>query len=247
MEFNPGDGTGIVDDVLSRLGSGINLSNYPIAAITRSVNSRKDLIWSIIFDKYAGFLFLDKNKNSSTPSDTLPYADLNITSGTPLIFLPDAALSVNGAEIKYQNSTTFMPLPLLTFEEFLKMGGDGRFPGTGAPSYALPYGNVVRLVQTPNYSQASSLRVFFDEGLGDFLSSDTTKAPGFASPFHVMLAIGAAIDYAESHPGMEAKAVVLGRAWDKWEMRLGSYYANRYKARLPKRIYPGEDLVEEFM
>jgi len=66
---------------------------------------------------------------------------------------------------------------------------------TGVPDQFDVIGSTINLFPAPNYSQAASLKVFIKREGSYFASTDTTKKPGFASPFHIILAMGAAYDW----------------------------------------------------
>lgn len=243
MQINPGDGSGIIDDISFLLGNGINLSNYSIQDRIRNINLRASMVWSSIFESYGGWLFMDDN--TSDNSSGLPYADQAISANQGLYQLPSTALTVIGVEIKYVNGTTWIPMRPLTHEQFLDAGGDAAFPTSSTPWAYMAQGDILRLLPAANYTQSASLRVFFDAEMQLFLITDTSKTPGFASPFHRMLSVGAALDYAESH-GMTSEITTLSNKWNDLDKRLRNFYSNRFKAMLPHRITPGEDLVDEF-
>lgn len=243
MQFNGNaDGQDLISDITFLLG-GVDINRYLIKDRTRSINERQRMIWSSIFSAYGGWLFMDDN--SSDTSTGLPYADQTITASQGLYQLPTTALTIIGAEIKYQNATTLFKLKGLTHEEFLSAGGDATFPTPSTPWAYLPQGDVMRLLPAPNYTQAASLRIYFDAEFLIFTSSDTTKIPGFASVFHRMLSVGASLDYAQAK-GLKDKIVTLSNLWNDYDNRLRHFYSERYKERVPHRINPGEDLVEEF-
>lgn len=250
MQLNSNaDGQDLISDITFLLG-GVDVNRYALKDRVRNINSRQSMVWSSIFESYGGWLFMDDNVagtsgNVTSGSNDGPFADQALVSGTGLYGLPTGALTVMGVEIKYANGTTWIPISMLTHEEFLRMGGDSAFPTAASPWAAIVYGDVVRLLPAPNYSQSASLRVFFDQEMGYFASTDTTKVPGFAAPFHRMLSVGSALDFAIAK-GLTAKIVTLTNLWNDYDARMKAYYAKRYKARFPGRIDPGEDLVDEF-
>lgn len=64
------------------------------------------------------------------------------------------------------------------------------------PSYYDKVGNSLFLYPIPSYSQAASLKVFYERGPSYFLSTDTTKTPGFNPLFHKIIPYWIAYDYA---------------------------------------------------
>lgn len=67
---------------------------------------------------------------------------------------------------------------------------------TGIPTQYDKSANSVFLDPVPNFTLLSALKVIFKRGASYFLSTDTTKAPGFAGIFHNYLSTGASLDYA---------------------------------------------------
>lgn len=187
-------------------------------------------------------MFIDDN--TSDTSTGVPYAEQTLTSGTGLYALPSAALTVRG--VSTYNGSSRSKLKPLTHEEFEAMGGDAAFPSNGVAEWYMLQGDITRLLPIPNFTQSSNgLRIYFDQSISRFTASDTTKVPGFAAPFHRMLSIGAALDYALAM-GQQKKANNLQSLWNDYERRLRSFYSKRWVERQPNRIGPGPDLMEEF-
>lgn len=222
--------------------TGQDTSSFSIKDRTRSVNERNNMVWQMIFESYGGWLFMDDSISDATTG--VPYADQTVNSGVPLYVLPSGALTVTGVELK-DSGGTWHPLIPLTYEEFLEKGGDSAFVSSGFPIYYILQGDVINLKPSPNFTLASALRVFFDQGMSQFTVTDTVKNPGFASIFHRMLSIGASLDYCASHPGMEEKVIQLQGLWNDGEKRLKAFYSKRFKARFPHTIKAGVDLVED--
>lgn len=232
----------IISDITDLLG-GIGTADYSLNARTRSVNIEFSKVWTMVFEAYGGWKFVDDNLSST--SDAAVYADQTLTSGTSLYGLPTGAITVEGVAIKNSGGTYENLIPISS-EDFLNMGGEARFTSTGVPRYYYPIGDVVRLVPAPNYTVASTgIRVYFGQDISTFAASDTTKVPGFASPFHRMLSLGAAKDFAVAR-NLTDRITILTRELADYEVRLKSFYSKRYFARFPARIRTGEDLVREF-
>lgn len=245
MQFNSeSNNQDIISDITFLL-SGIDTNEYSLNDRTRAVNLRNYQVWSMIFESYGGWLFMDSNIAGTTGTGDVPYADQTVTANQPFYVLPTGALAVTGVEIKYTGASSWIPITPMSHEEFLSRGGDATFPTASTPWAYLLQGNILRLLPMPNYTQAASLRVFFDPDIYIFVPSDTTKTPGFAAPFHRMLSVGGALDFGLVR-GLP-KAMTLQALWTDYETRLRRYYANRYKAYNPDQIKPGEDLVQEFM
>ena len=241
MQFaGDSDDQDLVDDIDGRLGT--NSTTFPIKAKTRYINNRYHLIWTIIFESYGGARFMDDNLSDT--STGVPYSDQTLTSGSGLYGIPSASLTVDG--LYTYNGTSYTKLKPLSVEEFHEAGGDSHWTSNGVPEYYMQFGDVFRLLPVPNFTQSSNgLRTYYDPKIQKFASTDTSVVPGFAETFHVMLSIGACIDYAEAL-GLEKKRRDNQEAWNRWEVSLRAYYARKFKEKFPVRIGGGPDLVDEF-
>ena len=247
MIFNdPTNKLGLIQDITFNLG-GVDTNQYSLADRTRNINEREKMVWHTIFESYGGWQFMDDN--TSDTSTGVPYADQSISSGVGLYGIPSGALTISSIWIKLTSGGNWIKLTPLTHEEFIEMGGDGYFANAAVPEYYLPQGDIIRLLNVPNFSLASALRVYFDQGISEFAASDTTKVPGFVSIFHRALSVGASIDFAVSRissKDMQARAAYLTALWNDYLKRIGSFYAKRYKEKFPKQIRAGTDLVQEY-
>lgn len=229
MQFSDTSGlTGIVEDITFLLG-GITTNEYSLKDRARNVNERYREAWHTIFKSYGGWRFIDDNSN------TTPYADQTITSGTQTYPIPTGALTINGVEVK-DSSGIWRRVTPITYEEIQKIQPTGEFFKTSnIPEYYSLYEDTIILWPTPNYTQSNSIRVFFDAGISTFASTDTTKTPGFATPYHRVLSSGAALDYAMAN-GMQEKIVTLSSMHADYIKRLGEFYAERWRDRRPPKI-----------
>lgn len=226
---------GIVQDITFLLGVDINA--YPIQDRTRNINSRYSMVWSMIFESYGGWQFIDDNTSDDTTG--VSYTDTNLVSGTGLYALPSSALTVNGVEVLI--NSTWKRLKATTSEQLMDAGGDSIFGTNSTPAYYMIQGDVIRLLPIPNTSTTSGLRVYFDQDVSTFVYTDTTKDPGFASPFHRMLSVGAALDYAIAR-GINKRAD-LQNLWNDYEIRLRKFYSKRWKDRQPAKINKGRTVL----
>lgn len=232
---------GLVEDITFWLGQDANA--FPLADRVRSINERYRQVWTMIFSSYGGWMFMDDNTSDTTTG--VPYADQTLTSGTSLYALPSTALTINSVSILGSGGSRQIDLKGISYEEYKELGGDATNTSNATPRYYILQGDVLRLVPTPNYTQSSGLRIYFDQGISAFAATDTTKVPGFASPFHRMLSVGAALDYAMAR-GLKDKAIYLQNVWSRYEVDLRRYYAKRWKDRRPANLGGGVDLVDEF-
>ena len=83
------------------------------------------------------------------------------------------------------------------------------FFGTpGGPRYYDKYGQSLFLYPAPDYTQAASLKVYFQRGPEYFTTSDTTKAPGFNTLYHDLIPYWIAYNYAIANGKGNASALM---------------------------------------
>lgn len=104
--------------------------------------------------------------------------------------------------------------------------------GGGIPQYFDVIGATINLFPIPNYSQAASLKAFIKREGSYFTSGDTTKKPGFASPYHVILALGAAYDFGLAKGKGNTSA--LRQELEQRRGELVAFYSRRNKFEQPK-------------
>ena len=63
------------------------------------------------------------------------------------------------------------------------------------PMYYRLVNGTAQIYPAPNYTKTAGIKVLFDRDSVDFVTTDTTKTPGFASPYHEILPIGVSIEW----------------------------------------------------
>ena len=66
---------------------------------------------------------------------------------------------------------------------------------TGTPNYYDFDGTQIHLDQIPNYNSVGGLKIWFSRNPLEFVSTDTTKRPGFNTMFHELLVLGPQYDW----------------------------------------------------
>lgn len=245
---------GLIQDITFLLGNSVDLNAYKIEDRTRNINLRYHVIWDAIWEIYTGWQFFDSNQDSE------PYKDFNVVSGANEVDIDVDMLTIKAVELQDASGVWRVLVPI-TREQWLEMGGDATFQTTGVPNYYMSSGSTtgtsggsVILVPAPNYTRTSACRIFADKTFTEFSISDDDVSPGFASPFHRALSVGAALDYAMTH-AMVDKVGYLTQLWIDYvgdpdtgrRGRIQRYYAKRLSAMEPKRLkHDGQDLVNEF-
>ena len=230
MKFNDATNKqGIIQDI--SFLTGVDTNKYPVADRTRNVNEWNKKVWSWIFEVYGGWQFDDDNTSSTTD---LPGSTITLVAETAEYPIPSTALVINKVDVLQSDGVSWLPLSPLPLEmigtaegEFLKTSGTPRF-------YRL-VGDVIKLYPKPSYSGTNYLKVFYERGMLEFAVTDTNSVPGFASPFHRVLPIGASLDYAVvNSPANKIKS--LSNLANDYEKRIKKFYSKRFKDNFPARL-----------
>ncbi len=188
--------------------------------------------------------------------DAWEFDDLNLTdfpvATTPLVAsqrdysLPASlkVLKVKRVDITYDGTTYYRANPIDTGEPSFGLGNntntDGNFDKAN-PRYDL-IGNsiwIYPLASATDVANGGLIRIEFMREVDEFTSADTTQEPGIDEPFHRMLSLGAALDYAltKNMPIAANLATLIS----DYEERLKRYYSrkevdqiNQLGAYLPK-------------
>lgn len=228
---------GLIQDVTFLLG-GVNTTDYATADRTRNINEHYRQIWHDIFEAYGGWRWDDTNQTD------LPQATDSLVSGTATYALPSAALTIHAIEVKNSNGdwVKLDPAPAeyinrtTAIDEFLS--------SNGTPAYYRLLGDTIELFPAPNYASTNGLKVYFDRDISAFAATDTTKVAGFASPYHRVLSIGAALDYALAN-GMTDKISILSSMYNEYRVNIRKFYSERWRDNQPMRIKVA-DVTQEY-
>lgn len=228
MQYNSQSDSQDLVSLLNDL-TGMDNNVYPLVSKTRDMNTSNRTIWTWIHEAYGGWLYDDSNNTTDFPTATAA-----LVSGQRDYTLPSDLLSVKGLEVKTQGGV-WQELVPLTEEQIRDHMSEKEFMITASqPMYYTPYANSVRIYPAANYAQSASIRVSYDRGSTSFVSTDTTKSPGFASQFHDAVAFGAAVTYGMYKNLPQLKGLEL--KWQDFENRIKKYYGMRWAEMFPARI-----------
>lgn len=231
MQFNSeANENDLVSHAEFLLGGGVTISatgSYTLKDFARNSSERMRQIWSYIFQSKSGWKWDDSNNTD------LPQAYTDLVNSQTRYALPEEALTVERIEVSDQ-SGNYKLVTILTQEEVDEAFPDF-FKEDGIPTYARIVNGTIELYSAPNYDYTAGLRVYFSRDVVNFVPTDTTKTPGFASPFHQMVAIGAALDFAIAR-GMNDKVTLLTGMWAERVAQLQYYYSNRLPANKPLKF-----------
>jgi len=228
MQFNPTDKeTSLYEDAL--YWSGANSNSFPVDPdFTRAANLGLDRVHQLILRSDGRFQFDDENLSTELLDTTL-----TLTSGTQKYELGAAWLKIARVRVKEANGDwrTLKPVDRRSLS-------DSQLAASGTPWAYDKLGNFLYLVDTPNYTQANGIEVQYQREPDYFDPTDTTKEPGFASPFHRLISLYAALDYVESNTIPNRADVIRARIGrppspetndpgSGMEMELCNFYASR--------------------
>lgn len=210
---------------LSQLKSDVNMlcgatsATYLDADKVRNMNIAYHDVARLIWDSADGWSYDDRNNS------TLPRAYTTLTHNTQDYAIPSTAQRVQRIEVKDStgNWLKLSPIDLLDIPnaspEYL--GGTAGTP----VSYDL-IGNRIMLYPIPHSGHvtlASGMAVYMDRDVTEFATTATTTTPGFATPFHRLLSLAAAIDFVQD----DKQKAFLAAQRQRLEQGLVRFYARR--------------------
>ena len=124
-------------------------------------------------------------------------------------------------------------------QEYFGVDSSGN-PTKGFPEYFDQVGDTIRLYPAPtstNVTLANGIRIWFKRTASVFTVASDTSAdstePGFASPYHVILAYMASISYCMTYK--KDRIALYEKKVDSLKKQIIEHYSNREKAR-PQRF-----------
>jgi len=193
---------------------------------TALANDNSSRIWHLIFSATGNWQYDDSNFTD------LPMATTDLVSGTARYALPSEALTIQRVELMDSNGEWYELKPLT--KEMIGMAVDEFLEEDAQPEYYTLVNNTIELFAAPNYNSTNGLKVYFDREISSFATSDTTKTPGFASPYHQLLPIKMAISWYGVKQPQSATLQVLKLDEQRLEAELKQYYGMRFKDLKPR-------------
>lgn len=132
----------------------------------------------------------------------LPIGTFNIVSGQNdyTITQDDNSLDIlnitNIQILPTATSTIYMDIEEITLDDPRAVSAMApASTDTGTPYCYLKRGNTLHFFPKPDYAATAGIKIFFEREESYFVSTDTTKAPGFPKPFHILLALYASLEW----------------------------------------------------
>lgn len=207
--------------------AGTSSVSYPFADKLRNVNLRYNDVVSDILKAQSNWEFDDTNTTD------YPIATTTLVAGQLDYALPSSFLKLLRVEVK-DSAGNFQRV--YQFDETQVSQALSEFDKTnGLPIWYRELANSIELYPQADASSVTltnGLRCYFQRNITEFTTSDASVTPGFAQPFHRILSIGAAYDYAfaKQLPVANALKVKL----DEMRLALMQYYSSRNREVRPK-------------
>lgn len=181
MKINSGTNS-IVDEVRDLCDA--DEDSYPLADIIRRVNMGLDRVSSIIVGADRRWQWDDSNYSSE------PIADADLVNGQQQYSFNDELLVLQMLVAKDKNGDRKRLFPI--DKRQMRVAPEEYRTGGGTPEEYDCAGPSIYLYPWPDYDAEQGLTAYFQRVAQKFTTSDKTKEPGFASPFHDYLAFYAA-------------------------------------------------------
>lgn len=242
MQFNnTTDINGIIqlcEDYCNLGNTGISGNTTLLKKFTAYANETNREIWSVIFNNYGGWQYDDSNQTD------LPIATTALVKDQTTYPIPSGSYTVRHIEWK-DTSGVWNKLQPLTTEQIADHQALSEFEKTpGNPKYYTMLNDTVTLYPAPDFAQVLSLRVHFDRGSHDFVSSDTTATSGFIAEFHGVIPVGASMRYWFAKPQGTDAYNKLAIEYEKMKSNIGKYYSQKFKEKFPPKVSVKDYLKE---
>lgn len=194
MKFNSySDSSGLVQDTNFWVDTDDN--KYTLVNKARNATEwlKKVGIW--IWQSSGVWNFDDKNLT------TLPIATTDLVDEQQDYELPTTIFNLDRVEVKDSEGNFKRLIPFDKSQIKGTQAMDEFLETPGMPVYYDIEGNSIMLYPKPSASDVTvsgGLQIYIGRDVDPFLSTDTTKEPGFSEYFHRIISIGMALDYAVS-------------------------------------------------
>ncbi len=212
------------DDVDFLCGS--TSATYSNVNKVRNMNIAYHDIARLVWESDGGWSYDDSN-NTDAP---IAYKTLGNASASYTI--PTTALRIEGIEVKDNGGDWKKILPI-TYHE-LSQAPQEFLSGGGFPIYYQLKGNEINLFPSPTTSYvtlASGMLVRLSRVPTELVATATTTTPGFATPFHRILSLAAAIDFIQDSNQRQFLAIQKDRL-EKGLIKFYSKRADEFKSSL---------------
>ena len=194
-------------------------TTYPIKDFVRNANFAGDRVSSLIMKSDAKWEWDDSN-NTDLPIGTTTLVAEQQDYAIPVTQLKIIRVRVKDAQGNYQIVEPTNRKDLINTELTSTSGMPRKYDllGNSLMLYPKPKAGDVTL--------SAGVEVQFQRGFSYFVYTDTTKVPGFATPYHRLISLYSALDYCESNE-LDKRAVRCQNKINRMENDLVEHYASR--------------------
>ncbi len=182
----------IIQDIVNKIYflTKTNSTSYVAADMLIAINNAYERVASLIIKSDGRWQWDDTNQTD------LPNATTALVSGQQDYSLATSHLKITRVELKNSSGVWELLDPI---DQDDKGNQALDTVTTGTPYQYDKLGNSVFLYPIPNYSQAASLKLYFQRGPDLFTSAQVstgTKSPGFNSLYHDLIPLWVSYEYA---------------------------------------------------
>lgn len=192
---------------------------------TADVNVVSSEVFALIYLLCGNWQYDDSNYTD------LPQAVTDLVSGTDKYLIPETALTIQRLEYKDESGNWYVIDPIT--KEQINVAVDELLKTDGNPQYYRILNGTVELFPAPNISVTGGLKIYFDRANVDFVTSDTTKKPGFDSFLHDIIPVKTAIKWFDRKQATSPSLQRLLVREAKLEALLTKHYSKRFKDKAP--------------
>jgi len=189
MQFsNSTNKSGLIEDVDFLCGT--DSTSYPLADKTRNLNQEYHNTTRLIWENTDTWQYDDSNKTD------LPIAINTLGQNQQDYSLPSTARKINRVEVLDVNGN-YVKLKQIDYKD-IGVAMTEYMDIAGMPVVYDLVANSLFLYPAPSSAQCtltSGLKVYFDRDITEFTTASTTASPGFATQFHRIISLQAAIDF----------------------------------------------------
>lgn len=191
-------------------------SSYSLADKKRNINRAYKKVQSFILENTGDWIFEGNIASIASVVDQNEYT------------FPSDVLTIERVEIRYNSGdddwVVANPIDRRIYKEAIANKTDNY--GESNPVYWLPDNTTIAFDPTPDAVISPAIKIYYTDGLTE-LSADTDE-PVFAEPFHRILSLEAALDYASSNDMIERRNLIKSNL-DELYPQLGKFYTKRHK------------------
>lgn len=198
---------------------GSTSASYADSDKVRNMNVAYHDVARLIWDSADGWQYDDSN------ATTLPIATSTLIHNQQDYSLPSTAQRIQRIEVK-DSAGNFHKLTPIDSTDITTALSEYIGGSAGMPLQYDILGRTVMLYPIPHSGYATltnGLKIVFDRDVTEFVTTATTTEPGFATPFHRILSLAAAIDFSQD----ETQRQFLASQKQRLEQGLVRFYGKR--------------------